>query len=107
MVDVLLMRSLLRATPSGTHLIMVGDADQLPPVGPGNVLRDVIASGVVPVIMLMHMPALTAAPQQPQNPHEPPGQRAPRFFISARHAVRSMSPPAFLYAVMSAAPTIV
>ena len=64
-------------------------------------------SGVVPVIMLMHMPALTAAPQQPQNPHEPPGQRAPRFFISARHAVRSMSPPAFLYAVMSAAPTIV
>ena len=52
MVDVLLMRALLRATPSGTHLIMVGDADQLPPVGPGNVLRDIIASGVVPVIRL-------------------------------------------------------
>ncbi len=52
MVDVLLMRSLLRAIPSGAHLIMVGDADQLPPVGPGNVLRDIISSDMVPVIRL-------------------------------------------------------
>lgn len=52
MVDVLLMRALLRAVPSGIHLIMVGDADQLPPVGPGNVLRDIISSDMVPVIRL-------------------------------------------------------
>ena len=52
MVDVQLMGSLLRAVRPGTRLIMVGDADQLPPVGAGNVLRDVIASGAVPVVKL-------------------------------------------------------
>ncbi len=52
MVDVPLMHALLKALPPGTRLVMVGDADQLPPVGAGNVLRDVIASGVIPVIRL-------------------------------------------------------
>lgn len=52
MVDIILMRALLRATPPGTRLIMVGDADQLPSVGPGNVLKDIIESGVAPVIRL-------------------------------------------------------
>ena len=52
MVDVQLMWALLRAVRPGTRLIMVGDADQLPPVGPGNVLRDIIASGTVPVVRL-------------------------------------------------------
>ena len=42
MVDITLMRALLRATPPGTRLIMVGDADQLPSVGPGNVLKVII-----------------------------------------------------------------
>ena len=45
MVDIFLMRSLLRALVPGTRLIMVGDADQLPSVGAGNVLRDLIAAG--------------------------------------------------------------
>ena len=45
MVDILLMKALLAAIPSGARLIMVGDADQLPPVGVGNVLRDMIESG--------------------------------------------------------------
>ena len=44
MVDISLMNALLKATAPGTRLIMVGDANQLPPVGAGNVLRDVIAS---------------------------------------------------------------
>lgn len=44
MVDISLMHALLRATVSGTRLIMVGDANQLPPVGAGNVLRDIISS---------------------------------------------------------------
>ena len=49
MVDIFLMRSLLRALSDGTRLIIVGDADQLPSVGPGNVLRDIIKSEVFPV----------------------------------------------------------
>ena len=52
MVDVQLLWSLLRATRAGTRLIMVGDADQLPSVGAGNVLRDIIASETVPVVRL-------------------------------------------------------
>ena len=52
MVDVFLMRSVLRALVPGTRLIMVGDADQLPSVGAGNVLRDILDSGVVPSVRL-------------------------------------------------------
>lgn len=52
MVDVPLMHALLRAIGPSTRLLMVGDADQLPPVGAGNVLRDVIESGAVPVMRL-------------------------------------------------------
>ncbi len=52
MVDVFLMRSLLRALKTGTRLIMVGDADQLPSVGAGNVLSDVLQSGVIPSVRL-------------------------------------------------------
>ena len=52
MVDVQLFWSLLDALPLGCRLIMVGDSDQLPPVGAGNVLQDVIASGLLPVVAL-------------------------------------------------------
>lgn len=52
MVDVHLMYSLLRALNVGTRLIMVGDADQLPPVGAGNVLHDIIKSEAVCVVKL-------------------------------------------------------
>lgn len=52
MVDVLLFESLLRAVRLGCKLIMVGDSDQLPSVGAGNLLRDIIDSGVVTVIEL-------------------------------------------------------
>ena len=52
MVDVFLMRSLLRALKPGTRLIMVGDADQLPSVGAGNVLGDILKSGVIPSVRL-------------------------------------------------------
>ena len=47
MVDILLMDSLLTAIAPGSRLVLVGDVDQLPSVGPGNVLRDLIESGVV------------------------------------------------------------
>ena len=52
MVDILLMYHLLKAIPTSAHLILVGDVDQLPSVGPGNVLRDMIDSGVFPVVRL-------------------------------------------------------
>ena len=52
MVDVLLMQSLLRALPGRCRLILVGDPDQLPSVGPGNLFSDLIRSGVVPTIRL-------------------------------------------------------
>ncbi|MBP3656151.1 MAG: ATP-dependent RecD-like DNA helicase [Clostridia bacterium] len=52
MVDIFLMRSVLRALEPGTRLIMVGDADQLPSVGAGNVLGDILASSKVPSVKL-------------------------------------------------------
>lgn len=52
MVDLLLMNHLLGAIDQGSHLLLVGDVDQLPSVGPGNVLRDMIASEVLPVTRL-------------------------------------------------------
>ncbi len=52
MVDVQLFSSLLEALPIGCRLIMVGDSDQLPPVGAGNVLHDIIDSNALPVVQL-------------------------------------------------------
>lgn len=52
MVDILLMNHLLKAVTPGTRLILVGDMDQLPSVGPGNVLKDLIASECMPVVRL-------------------------------------------------------
>ena len=52
MVDSLLFEALLEALPLGCRLIMVGDADQLPSVGAGNVLADLVQSGIVPTVSL-------------------------------------------------------
>ena len=52
MVDVPLMQALLKAVPDKAALFIVGDIDQLPSVGPGQVLADVISSGAVPVVRL-------------------------------------------------------
>lgn len=52
MLDIELAHALFRALRPGTRLVLVGDVDQLPSVGPGNVLLDIIASGVVPVVRL-------------------------------------------------------
>jgi exodeoxyribonuclease V alpha subunit len=52
MMDVQLMSKLLQALPARAHLILVGDVDQLPSVGPGAVLGDIIRSGAVPVVRL-------------------------------------------------------
>ena len=55
MVDLVLMDHLLSAIDPHTHLILVGDVDQLPSVGPGSVLKDLIDSGVVPVAVLQRI----------------------------------------------------
>lgn len=55
MVDVMLMRGLLRAILPGTRVLLVGDADQLPSVGAGNVLRDILQSDVVPSVRLTNI----------------------------------------------------
>jgi exodeoxyribonuclease V alpha subunit len=55
MIDLPLADALAQAVAPGTRLILVGDVDQLPSVGPGAVLRDVIASGVAPCVRLTHV----------------------------------------------------
>ena len=52
MVDAFIMESVMRALSTGCRLILVGDSDQLPSVGPGNVLGDLIESGLIPVVRL-------------------------------------------------------
>lgn len=52
MMDIVLMSHFLAAVPVGCHVILVGDADQLPAVGPGSVLKDILRSGAVPQVCL-------------------------------------------------------
>lgn len=52
MVDTFIFESVMRALPLGCRLVLVGDSDQLPSVGPGNVLGDLIDSGIIPVVRL-------------------------------------------------------
>ena len=69
--------------------------------------NSVVFNGVDPVTMEINIPELIPAPQAPQNPQAPPGTLEPLFFISVSAAFRSMFPPAFLYAVRSADPTMI
>ena len=69
MVDVPLMRALLRALPEQAALLLVGDVDQLPSVGPGQVLADIIASGAVPVVRLTEIFRQAATSQIITNAH--------------------------------------
>ncbi len=55
MVDVTLMQALLQAMKPGARLVLVGDADQLPSVGPGNLLKDLLRSGAVPSVALQEV----------------------------------------------------
>src|SRR5919107_1202857 len=69
MVDVPLMRALLKALPESAALLLVGDVDQLPSVGPGQVLADVIASGTVPVVRLTEVFRQAAGSRIVTNAH--------------------------------------
>ncbi|MCP5425366.1 MAG: ATP-dependent RecD-like DNA helicase [Gammaproteobacteria bacterium] len=69
MMDVVLMNQLLRAVPDSAGLLLVGDVDQLPSVGPGRVLADLIESGVIPTVRLTEIFRQAAASRIIVNAH--------------------------------------
>ncbi len=69
MIDILLFYHLLKALPPAAHLLLVGDADQLPSVGPGNVLRDLLRSEAIPCVRLTDLFRQAAASQIIVNAH--------------------------------------
>jgi exodeoxyribonuclease V alpha subunit len=93
MVDVQLMQALLKAVPDKAALLVVGDIDQLPSVGPGQVLADIISSGAVPVVRLTEVFRQAAESRIITNAHRinqgsmpdlnPPGVEADFYFVPA------------------------
>jgi len=90
MIDIELMRALVEALSPRAALVLVGDADQLPSVGPGQVLADIIASGVVPVVRLTEVfrqaesSRIIAAAHAVNHGEVPEGARSPEegdFFV--------------------------
>jgi exodeoxyribonuclease V alpha subunit len=79
MVDVPLMASLVKALPDKAALVLVGDVDQLPSVGPGQVLADVIGSGAVPVARLTEIFRQAAESQIVTNAHRVNTGRMPNL----------------------------
>jgi exodeoxyribonuclease V alpha subunit len=93
MVDVLLMQALLRAVPDKAALLIVGDIDQLPSVGPGQVLADIISSGAVRVVRLTEVFRQAAQSRIITSAHRinqgsipdlsPPGTESDFYFVAA------------------------
>src|SRR5207342_43503 len=93
MVDVMLMQALMKATPDDAALLIVGDIDQLPSVGPGQVLADIIGSGVVPVVRLTEIFRQAAESRIITSAHRinrgllpdlsPPGTENDFYFVQA------------------------
>ena len=93
MVDVLMMQALMKAVPDKAALLIVGDIDQLPSVGPGQVLADVIASGAVPVVRLTEVFRQAAQSRIITSAHRinrgsmpdlsPPGAESDFYFVQA------------------------
>ncbi len=91
MIDIVLMRSLLAALPEDCRLVLVGDADQLPSVGPGNVFLDILRSNKLPVVRLTEIFRQTAESRIVRNAHminsgeHPPlGENKGDFFFMRR-----------------------
>jgi exodeoxyribonuclease V alpha subunit len=93
MVDVMLMQALTKAIPDKTALLLVGDIDQLPSVGPGQVLADVISSCAVPVVRLTEVFRQAAQSRIITSAHRinqgsipdlsPPGAESDFYFVQA------------------------
>ncbi len=94
MVDIYLFHTLLKRLPQGVQLVLVGDADQLPSVGAGNVLKDVIASKAVPVVRLERIYRQSGESLIVENAHRVNGGEMPVlngrdndfFFVHAKSA---------------------
>ena len=93
MIDIFLMRALLRALSDGTRLIIVGDADQLPSVGPGNVLRDIIASGAFAVSQLTHFYRQKEGGSIVENAHRVNSGEPPVFYLTGDFVFMPESDP--------------
>lgn len=100
MIDTLLMNSLLKAVPSHARLILIGDVNQLPSVGPGNVLKEMISSGEIPVTELTEIFRQGKGSKIIQNAHfinkglYPDIRHAPDsdfFFIEAEETEKVLS----------------
>jgi exodeoxyribonuclease V alpha subunit len=83
MVDLYLASALLRAVPAGMRVLLVGDADQLPSVGLGNVFADIIASATVPVVRLRHIFRQALESRIVVNAHHVNAGRLPEFAAAA------------------------
>jgi exodeoxyribonuclease V alpha subunit len=93
MVDVMLMQALLKAVPDRAAVLIVGDIDQLPSVGPGQVLSDIISSGAVPVVRLAEVFRQAAQSRIIISAHRinqgsipdlsPPGNKSDFYFVQA------------------------
>jgi exodeoxyribonuclease V alpha subunit len=93
MVDVMLMQALMKAAPHKAALLIVGDIDQLPSVGPGQVLADIISSGAVPVVRLTEVFRQAAQSRIITSAHRinqgsipdlsPPGTETDFYFVQA------------------------
>jgi exodeoxyribonuclease V alpha subunit len=93
MVDVMLMQALMKAVPDKSALLIVGDIDQLPSVGPGQVLADIISSGAVPVVRLTEVFRQAAQSRIITSAHRinqgsipdlsPPGTETDFYFVEA------------------------
>ena len=83
MMDVILANKLVKAIPAGAHLLLVGDVDQLPSVGAGEVLRDLLAAGAIPRVRLTQIfrQAQPVRHRRQRPPHQPrPAPAAHRLF---------------------------
>lgn len=92
MMDISLMNSFLRAVPAGCKVILVGDVDQLPAVGPGSVLKDVIRSGMIPVIRLTEVFRQAAESPIVSNAHRINRGMQPVFRPPDFHFIEITSP---------------
>lgn len=97
MIDLMLMDGLLKAVKEGTRLIFTGDADQLPPVGAGNVLRDMIASECIPTIRLKEIfrqtegSGIVANSHRINNGEYPEQQGGNDFYIICKNSETSIT----------------
>ena len=109
MVDVMMMQALMKSVPDKAALLIVGDFDQLPSVGPGQVMSDVISSGAIPVVRLTEVFQQTAQSRIITSAHRvnqgsipdlnPPRTDSDFYFVqaddpdTARSRIINLQPP--------------